>query len=199
MLSATSQYAESSDDTHRWPGFRGLGECQATVKELPLAWEENKNIKWSIDLPGFGQSSPVVWDGRVFVTSSAGDMKETLIVKCLDLADGKEFWTRKFDTSQKIKRNKNNSQCAPTPAVDANRLIAFFESGDLIALDHDGKKLWSRSLSKEYGAFSESHGIASSVAQTDNSIILLIAHKGPSYLISIDKKSGANNWKVDQP
>lgn len=199
LLLATSQFAEPNDNTSRWPGFRGSGDSQTTAKELPLTWAENENIKWSIDLPGYGQSSPVVWDGRVFVTSSAGKMKNTLIVQCLDLADGKELWTQHFDGTQKIKRSKKVTQSAPTPAVDATRLFAFFESGDLIALDHNGKKLWLRSLTKEYGMFTKGHGIGSSIAQTDDAIILLIAQKGPSYLISIDKKTGANNWKIDQP
>jgi len=183
----------------RWTGFRGnQGKSHTTAINLPLTWSETENIAWKIDLPGYGQSSPIVWDGKIFVTASEGVMKETLIVQSIELETGNIIWTKRFEASQKTERTDMVSQAAPTPAVDSQNVYAFFENGDLFALNHQGEKLWHRSLTEEYGEFKGNHGISSSVAQTDDAIILLIDHDGPSYLISINKKDGNNLWKRDR-
>jgi len=90
------------------------------------------------------------------------------------------------------------SRGAPTPVVDAARVYAFFESGDLVALDHAGKELWQRSLVKEYGKFQGNHGVGSSLAQTSRAIFVLVAHAGPSYVCAINKENGKNVWKADR-
>ena len=183
----------------QWTGFRGNhGRSHTSAINLPLTWSDTENIAWTIDLPGYGQSSPVVWNGNVFVTASEGTMKETLLVLCIKVITGEILWTKRFETSHKTERTNMISQAAPTPTVDAQHLYAFFESGDLFALSHQGEKRWHRSLTKEYGAFIGNHGIGSSIAQTDDAVILLIDHSGPSYLLSINKADGTNLWKRDR-
>lgn len=183
----------------RWTGFRGNhGNSHTAAINLPLTWSNTENITWNIDLLGYGQSSPVVWDGKVFVTSSEGSMKETLIVQSIHLETGDEIWTRQFESSIKTERKDMISQSAPTPVVDAENVYAFFESGDLFAINHQGEKIWNRSLTEEYGEFIGNHGLSSSLAQTNDALILLIDHDGPSYLISICKKEGTNLWKKDR-
>ena len=183
----------------RWTGFRGNhGNSHSVAVNLPVTWGESENIAWKINLPGYGQSSPIVWDGKVFVTASEGAMKEILIVQAIELETGNIIWTKRFEASKKTERTDMVSQAAPTPAVDSQNVYAFFENGDLFALNHQGEKLWHRSLTEEYGEFKGNHGISSSIAQTDNAIILLIDHDGPSYLISINKKDGTNFWKHDR-
>ncbi|MEK6234670.1 MAG: PQQ-like beta-propeller repeat protein, partial [Planctomycetales bacterium] len=87
---------------------------------------------------------------------------------------------------------------APTPVVDAERLFVFYESGDLIALNHQGDQLWKRSLTKEHGKIQGAHGLGGSLAQTDDAVIVLIDHGGPSYLLAVDKKTGETQWKTDR-
>ncbi len=181
-----------------WPGFRGNGDSLTEARDLPLNWGENENIAWTADLQGYGQSSPVIWDDKVFVTSAQGKMKEKLIVDAFDLHTGKPRWTKAIESSTQAEVSDYISKAAPTPVVDADRLVAFFESGDLIAFDHAGAILWQRSLTKEYGPFLGNHGIGGSLAQTDSQIILLIDHSGPGYLLAIDKKTGKNTWKIDR-
>ena len=43
------------------------------------------------------------------------------------------------------------------------------------------------------------HGIGGSLTQSRDSIGLLVDHAGPSYLLSINKKTGENRWKVERP
>lgn len=189
----------SPKGTTQWTGFRGNhGDGHTRAANLPLTWNETENIAWIIDLPGYGQSSPVVWDGKIFITASEGPMKETLVMLCVEVKTGEVLWTKRFEASHKTERSDMISQAAPTPAVDAHRLYAFFENGDLFALNHQGEKAWHRSLTKEYGEFVGNHGIGSSIAQTDDAVILLIDHSGPSYLLSISKTDGTNLWKRDR-
>lgn len=199
ILGARAEDMVPEKSATRWTGFRGNhGNSHTTAINLPRTWSETENIAWTIDLPGYGQSSPVVWDGKVFVTASEGPMKETLIVLCIEVGSGEVLWTKRFEASHKTERTDMISQAAPTPAVDAQHLYAFFENGDIFALNHQGETQWHRSLTKDYGEFVGNHGIGSSVAQTESAVILLIDHAGPSYLLSINKTDGTNFWKRDR-
>ena len=194
----TENIAHQNGST-RWTGFRGnSGNSHTGAINLPRTWSETENIAWVTDLPGYGQSSPVVWDGKIFVTASEGAMKETLVLLCIEVETGEILWAKRFEASHKTERTDMISQAAPTPAVDAQHLYAFFETGDLLALNHQGEKVWHRSLTKEYGTFIGNHGIGSSIAQTADAVILLIDHSGPSYLLSISKTDGTNLWKRDR-
>jgi outer membrane protein assembly factor BamB len=150
-------------------------------------------------LPGYGQSSPIVWRNAVFVTTMQGARKQTPTVLCFDLATGTKLWQREFESTQEIEATNMVTRSSPTPAVDRERVYAFFESGDLVALDHAGNLVWQRSLVEEYGPFTGLHGVGSSLAQTDDAIFVLVNHEGPSYLAAIDKATGENRWKVDYP
>ncbi|BBM87044.1 outer membrane protein assembly factor BamB family protein [Candidatus Uabimicrobium amorphum] len=181
-----------------WPGFRGNGNSSTAAKDLPTNWSQSKGIAWKHEISGYGQSSPVVFNDKVFVTSSVGEMKETLCVYCFNLSTGELLWKKTFASSHQHKRSKMVAQSAPTPVVDEKAIYAFFESGDLIALNFKGEALWKRNLTKEYGEYKGNHGIGSSLGQTQKSIIVLVEHEGPSYLLSIDKSNGKNLWKNER-
>lgn len=179
-----------------WPSFLGVGATPLHAENLPLKWSPTENIAWKAALPGQGQSTPVIWGDKVFVTCIDGPTKDTCHVVALSLADGKELWDHKRPSSQKVRSNYFQSRSAPTPVVDSDRVYAFFETGDLIALTHDGKPVWERSLVKEYGNFESTIGLASSLTQTADAVFVLIDHEGPSYLLAVDKKTGKNVWKT---
>ncbi|HTN73699.1 MAG TPA: PQQ-binding-like beta-propeller repeat protein [Pirellulaceae bacterium] len=182
----------------RWPGFLGQGASPVAVDALPLNWSPDKNIAWTADIPGHGQSSPVVWGERVFVTSVTGDMKETLHVVALDLPTGKAQWKLEFPSTDPVKNSLYVSRAAPTPVVDGDAVYTFFESGDLQAISHDGKLRWQRSLANDYGKFKNKFGLAASPVQTQESIIVLIDDEGPSYLVALSKTDGRPLWKTDR-
>ncbi|MEM7585164.1 MAG: PQQ-binding-like beta-propeller repeat protein [Acidobacteriota bacterium] len=186
-------------DRGNWPGFRGHGDSRVKSAEVPLRWSEQENLAWRTKLPGYGQSAPIVWGRQAFVTSVEGPMKEELILTALDLESGEIRWRRRFAASQKAESSDMVSRGAPTPAVDGERIYAFWESGDLIALDHLGATLWQRSLTKEYGDFAGNHGVASSPVLTDSDIIIQVTHAGPSYFLAANKATGETHWKVDRP
>jgi outer membrane protein assembly factor BamB len=179
-----------------WPGFRGTGDSISEAKQLPLKWSATENIAWTVDLPGYGQSSPVVWKDRVFVTSVDGEFKDTLHVLCLDLATGKTHWKKTFAGTLRVKSSDYVSKGAPTPAVAADRVFALFESGDLFALDHDGKELWQRSLVKDFGTFTGQHGLGTSPVLAGDSLLVLVAQARENYLLAVDTATGKDRWRT---
>ena len=188
----------ASEGADTWPSFRGRGDCVTSAANLPVKWSAKENISWKADLPGYGQSSPVVWKDRVFVTAVSGDNREKGYVRALDTKTGKTHWTHTFEPTQKAKWTYTVSKAAPTPVVDASGVYAFFEGGEVLAFTQDGKLLWSRSLVKDYGEFQGNHGLGSSPAATVDAIVILVDHSGPSYLITLDKKTGKNRWKTER-
>ncbi|MGV3723167.1 MAG: PQQ-binding-like beta-propeller repeat protein [Actinomycetota bacterium] len=195
----TAPVAAHTASTKVWPGFRGDGNSRTSAQNLPLRWSDTENVAWQMELPGYGQSSPVIWNDRVFVTSVAGEMQDRLLVRCLSLADGRSLWNKELKGSQGVKTSDYVSKAAPTPAVDADRLYVFFESGDLLALTHGGAPVWQRSLVREYGAIRSNHGLGSSPVLSEAGLLLQVVHDGGAYLLCVDPKTGQNRWKRDHP
>lgn len=188
----------SADAPAAWPAFLGQGASAASADSLPLEWSPTKNIAWQAALPGHGQSSPIVWGQRVFVTAVEGDMKDTNHVIAVNLADGKHLWKHSFESSDKVKNSLYVSRAAPTPATDGKHVYAFFESGDVVALSLEGTEIWRKSLSTEFGKFKSNHGLSASPVLFGDSLIMLIDHDGPSYLIALHTADGRTKWKTDR-
>ena len=187
---------QPSDQT--WPAFLGQGATAIDPATIPLSWSPKENIAWSAKLPGKGQSSPVIWGNRVFVTSIEGSMKDHCHVTAMDLGGGQLQWTKAFPASQTVRTNYFQSRSASTPVVDAERLYAFFETGNLIALTHTGDLVWQRSITDDYGLIESNIGLAASPLIVDDSIVILVDHEGPSYLLAVDAKTGTTKWKTDR-
>ncbi|MEM6911841.1 MAG: PQQ-binding-like beta-propeller repeat protein [Verrucomicrobiota bacterium] len=182
-----------------WSGFRGQGLSQTDLENLPLTWSEEEGIAWRVPLAGFGQSSPVVWGDRVFVTSTGGEQKEDLFVEAFAVSTGERLWQKRFPSSAPVKKvSRMISQGAPTPVVDGEALYVFFESGDLFSLTHGGDLRWSRQLTEEFGEFEGRHGVGSSLVKVPGALVLLLEHDGPSYLLSMDRATGQDLWKQDR-
>ena len=185
-------------DQPAWPGFLGAGASEVEPASIPLKWSPTENVAWDASLPGHGQSSPVIWGDKVFVTTVEGDNKETCHTLCLSLKDGSILWDHKHTSTSPDPNSVYISRAAPTPVVDGQHVFAFFECGDLVALTHDGKEVWNRSLSKEYGKFTNKFGLSGSPVQTESSVMVLIDDEGPSYLVSFAKADGKILWKTDR-
>ncbi|MGL6074187.1 MAG: PQQ-binding-like beta-propeller repeat protein [Fimbriiglobus sp.] len=181
-----------------WTGFRGDGSSASQSQKLPVTWSPSDGIAWKASLSGYGQSSPVVWGEQVYTSAIDGTEKETVLIQAVNRATGKVAWTKSFPGSQKGKNNPMMSRASPTPVVDAGGVYAFFETGDVIALNHSGELRWQRSISKDYGEFKNNHGIGSSPSQTKSSMIILLDHTGPSYLLALDKAKGETTWKTER-
>jgi len=180
-----------------WRGFRDSGS-NSVVADLPTTWSADHGIAWRSDIPGYGQSSPVVWGGQVYVTSSAGPFQEECKVHAYSLRDGSLLWTSQVAATTKVENYFRNSRAAPTCCVDPDGVYSFFASGDVTAMNHAGETRWSTPLLTRYGAVDNERGIASSPAQNDSHVFVLIDHTGPSYLVALNKQDGQVAWKADR-
>ncbi|MCU0702393.1 MAG: PQQ-binding-like beta-propeller repeat protein [Fimbriiglobus sp.] len=196
LLLASALAANPGTDS--WAGFRNDGSGRTAATNLPVKWSPTELVAWRVETPGYGQSSPVVWKGNVYLTSVEGEQKEKLHVCCFAAADGKKLWAKTFDATQKGKNNPMMSRAAGTPVADAAGVYALFESGDLIALDHAGQVRWQRHFAKEFGELKNNHGLGSSPAQTESAVVVLLDHQGPSKLLAVDKSTGKDAWAVDR-
>ncbi|QDT10463.1 PQQ-binding-like beta-propeller repeat protein [Planctomycetes bacterium K23_9] len=183
-----------------WPAFLGQGKTQEThVDALPLTWSPSKNVRWKTTIPGKGQSSPVVWGDTAYVTSIAGNMKETCIVTAISITTGQQEWSREFESAMPTRSNYFQSRSAPTPVVDDNHVVAFFETGSLVGINRKtGNTAWQRSLTTDYGAFESTIGLATSPVQLHDRVFLMIDHEGESYLLAVDKLSGETIWRTER-
>lgn len=184
-------------ETH-WPGFLSGHRPEATDERMPLHWSPTENVAWQAALPGHGQSSPIVWQDWVFVTAVEGPNKDTYHVLALDLPTGKVRWRYALESSDKVPDSYFVSRAAPTPVADGRAVYAFFESGDVVALDYQGQVRWRRSLSQDYGRFVNEFGLAASPVQTPQAVILLVDHEAAAYLLALDKEDGRTLWKSDR-
>lgn len=181
-----------------WPGFLGGTMGADADVRLPLNWSADSGVTWRTPLPGHGQSSPVQVGGIVYVTAIEGPNKETNLVLAFDLGTGKELWRHESESRLPVKNNAYTCRAAPTPVADEAGVYAFFESGNFVALDAEGKVRWERSLVDEYGKYEGRFGIGGSLAQLGDQVFVLADNDGPAYLLSLEKATGKTLWKTDR-
>jgi outer membrane protein assembly factor BamB len=175
-----------------WPAWRGDGSGVSTEKHAPVTWSKSENVRWRTALPDRGNSSPIVWEDKVFLTQAEGTRRS---VMAFERNGGKLLWQQGTDYTEKDPSHETNPHASATPVTDGERVIATFGSAGVHAFDLEGKKLWSRDLGKQTHIW----GYGSSpVIHQD--LCLLYFGPGPrSFLTALDKKSGKTVWQVDAP
>ena len=182
-----------------WSGFRGDGTSLTSARDLPVAWSDESNVAWSVGLDGYGQSSPVIQGGTVYVTSTVGSRKETLVIAAYRLSDGELEWVERRPSSAPTEAHERMSNAAPTPVADKDGIYAFFESGDLVALDHAGKERWARLLSRSGDDWVGRHGLGGSPVLSGDRLFLHVAPFGEGRLYAIAAEDGREVWVRDLP
>ncbi|QDT15032.1 MerC family mercury resistance protein [Alienimonas californiensis] len=196
VLACCGTTAHAADGS--WSDFRGGGASVADAADLPLNWSPEDGVAWSVELPGVGQSSPVVFGDRAYVTFVEGPNKEAVGVAALSVATGETLWTQRFDAARTSPNDFMHGRAAPTPAADGAGVVAFFASGDLIALTPDGTKRWRRNLWEEFGPFENNHDLGTSPAQDAERLLLQLDHGGPSLLLAVSKADGQTAWTAER-
>lgn len=177
----------------QWPRFRGPdGQGNSGAGGLPLTWSNDENVVWRTSLPGSGNSSPIIWEDRIFLTSAGADGADRA-VHCLRRGDGQLLWTRTVPPHEvePMVRDKNGFASA-TPVTDGERVIAFFGSGGLVAFDFEGSQLWHFPVA----GFDTTWGTgASPVLYRDSVILIHDQNKAESVCIALDKNTGRLRWQ----
>jgi hypothetical protein len=64
VLSLTA--AAGANDWPAWRGPTGQGYC--FEMQAPMKWSATENVRWKVKLPHPGNSTPIIWKDRVFLT-----------------------------------------------------------------------------------------------------------------------------------
>lgn len=70
-IAATSIGAPPDENWGQWRG--PLANGVAPKATPPTKWSESSNVRWRIDLPGDGHSTPIIWGDRVFIQVAIPD------------------------------------------------------------------------------------------------------------------------------
>lgn len=202
-----------------WPQFRGPGALGVSDnKNLPDTWSTNQNVTWKTEIPGYGWSSPVVWGGKIFVTTVVNEgqtekPKKGLyfggeradapkdvhhwMVLCLDLPSGSVLWKKEVHQGPPASSlHVKNTYASETPVTDGERVYAYFGNLGLFCLDTQGNVLWS----KKWGSFKTRYGWGTAASPVLHGDRLFIVHDNEekSFLVALNKKTGEQLWRVDR-
>ena len=158
-------------ENYNWPTWRGPNADGVAVQgNPPLTWSETKNIKWKVALPGSGDSTPVVWEDKIFVTTAValgeeapassppqgrrrghGIRQLTVPYKfsliCLDRQTGKVLWDETVREEVPHEGHHPSSGLASYSAItDGEHVWVSFGSRGLHCYDLDGNHVWSADL-----------------------------------------------------
>jgi outer membrane protein assembly factor BamB len=177
-----------------WPRFRGPnGDGQSDAAGIPAEWTD-ADYAWRVTLPGFGHSSPVVWNDRIFLTSANADTAE-LSILCFDLATGDQLWERRLAGGPHV-MHRVNSFATSTPAVDADHIYVARKVGEtvmLAALTHDGHDVWQRPTAN----LAEPHGFGTSPIVVGDVVCMTndTEKAADSVIYGVDRRTGDELWR----
>jgi outer membrane protein assembly factor BamB len=176
-----------------WPEFRGpTGQGLSTERGLPVKWSATDNVAWKKEIPGKGWSSPVIVDGRVYLTTSVGE-GPSLRALCLDAKSGATVWDSEVvNVGSAPRHHAKNTQASPTPIVEGQRVYVHFGHMGTACLDLAGKVLW-RNTSLPYPPV---HGNGGSPALVDDVLVFSCDGANDPFIAALAKSDGAVRWKV---
>jgi outer membrane protein assembly factor BamB len=153
-----------------------------------------ENVRWKAPLPGPGNSSPIVWGDRVFITQSK-DKGTRRAVMCFNRGDGNLLWQKETVYQEKESTHSTNPYCSATPVTDGQRVIASLGSAGMVCYDFSGKALWQKDL----GKLEHIWGNASSPILYDDLAILWCGPGERQFLLAVNKRTGETVWEHPEP
>jgi outer membrane protein assembly factor BamB len=177
-----------------WPQFRGPdGMGRADEAALPLTWSETKNVRWKTAVHGRGWSSPIVLEGRVWVTTATPDGRR-LSALALDEQSGRVvFDLELFQVENPQYAHPFNSYASPTPVAEPGRVYVTFGSPGTAAIDtRTGKVIWAR-RDLDCNHF---RGAGSSPILFRDLLIMHFDGSDTQYVVALDKHTGRTVWRT---
>ena len=210
-LSLTSGISAENWAQWRGPNFNG----STTETGLPASWAKSengsqaKNIAWKAALPGESASTPIVWEDKIFL-SSTDKASENLLAMCISRDNGKLLWSHKVNKG--LRQDSRSDYSSPSPATDGKVVVFFYGNGDLIAFDLEGQEQWRRNIQKDEGDFTFQWTFSSSPLLYKGKLYLQVLQRdtpvhgkgftdrsNDSYLLAMDPSSGKTLWKHIRP
>lgn len=182
-----------------WPEFRGpTRDGISTATNVPIEWSATENIAWKQPIPGTGWSSPVLVDGKIYLTTATGTAEAgdiSLRVLAIDAADGKILWDVEamrptVDATKEM--HQKNSLASGTPIVDGDHIYVHFGHMGTAALDLEGNVLWRQTEL----AYPPEHGTGGSPVLVDDLLIFSGDGSESPFIAALDRYTGKVRWKV---
>ncbi|MBX9790683.1 MAG: PQQ-binding-like beta-propeller repeat protein [Pirellulales bacterium] len=185
-----SDDAEARSDGGQWSGWRGSHSAGiATDKGLPVTFGPQAGVRWKVEVPGAGNSSPVVWGDRIYLTSALGSAPSRLTLLAFDRNSGKIIWQTDAAAAAGATHDKNGHASASV-ATNGQLIFAFFGASGLFAFDSSGRQVWQRSL----GPLEHGWGTASSPVLYEDLVIQLADSQANSSLRAFRQQTGEPVW-----
>ena len=194
-----------------WPHWRGpLASGVSPSAKPPVEWGESKNVRWKVEIPGRGSSTPVVWGDRVYLLTAApvgaelaashsttrGPMR--YVVMALDRKTGKTIWERtaREEAPHEGTHQQFGTYASSSAVTDGEVLIASFESRGIYAYDMSGKPLWNVDLGDK--RMRNEFGEGSTPALHKERVFVVWDHQGESFIAALDRKTGKDVWRKNR-
>jgi len=191
----TGQYPSQAMMSN-FPSFRGPGGNGITYhKNIPTEWDgaSGKNIKWKVSIPLHAYNSPVIWGNKLFLSGADANQKQ---VYCYDRNSGKLLWTADVkDVSGSAAAPEvtpDTGHAASSVSTDGTSVFAIFSNGDIIALDMNGKPVWSKNL----GVPDNHYGHSSSLVVFEDKLIVQYDHKKAGKIMALSTQTGDELWST---
>lgn len=195
----TTGFGQSSE----WSRFRGPdGSGSLSTCDVPLPWT-SRDIAWTIDLPGSGNSSPILHEQSIYLLS-ADPISGEQFVLAYDQPSGKPLWQHAY-ASEPYSIHKLSSFASSTPCADDRAVYVAWATPDrclVKAIDHSGTELWTRDL----GPYVSQHGFGTSPIVAGDQVFLMLSQDaegldagvepGESHMIALDRLTGKTRWKT---
>ena len=215
-LLAGTQAAPDKTAEKYWPQWRGpYATGVSKTADPPVEWSETKNIRWKVEIPGRGSSSPIIWGDKVFVLSAVpvgvdaaashearGGVRPAIahrfVVSALDRKTGKPVWekTAREATPHEGSHQQYGTYASSSAMTDGERVYAFFDSFGLYAYDMNGKLLWETDLGDK--KMRNEFGEGQTPVLHGNRIVVQWDHQGPSFIAALDKMTGKEVWRTER-
>ena len=181
-----------------WTRFLGPnGNNVSDAKGLPTEWQDKKgkNIKWKVELPGQGWSTPVFADGRLYCTTALDDGK-SLHALCVSYSDGSVIWdVEVLKVAEPVAKHARNSYASPTPLLEGDRLyVTFGAMGTACVSTKDGAKIWENRELK----WDQQNGAGGSVSGYGDLLLIPCDGSDVQFEAALSKKDGKIVWKSER-
>ena len=194
---ATEKKFTAEDFKKNQSTFRAyLGQGISYHKNIPVDWDgaSGRNIRWKVTLSKHGYNTPVIWGNKIFV---AGGDASSRIVSCFNRDNGQLIWERTVDNiagspAEPPKVTEDTGLSAPTMTIDGTRIFAIFATGDIIAFDLEGNRIWDKNL----GVPSNHYGHSSSLITWNGKLVVQYDTSKGGRMLALDNRNGNVIWDI---
>jgi outer membrane protein assembly factor BamB len=179
-----------------WPEFRGpTGDGVSQERNLPVEWSESRAVAWKTAIPGKAWSSPVIWDGSVWLTNATPDGRRLSAV-AVEADTGRVIRDLAlFEIDKPQFCHEFNSHASSTPVIEEGRFYAHFGSAGTACIDtRSGAIVWAR----QDLPCDHFRGPGSSPILVGDLLVVAFDGFDQQYVVALDKRTGRTVWKTDR-